>query len=65
MGFFDRLNELPRHKSKKELDEHFDKMNLEKGDFLAMVMAGFAVFVPILLGLGLIILLFMKLFRAI
>jgi len=47
---FTRL--LGKQKSKKELDEHYDKMEqleLEKGDFLAMVIAAFITFLPVLL----------------
>jgi len=36
-------------KTKEELDEHYDKIELEKGDFLAMVIAAFITFLPVLL----------------
>jgi hypothetical protein len=65
MGFFERLNNLPKDKTKEELDEHYSKMNLEKNDFLAMVLAGFRVFTPILIVLLAVLLLMMWFFRAI
>ena len=39
---------LPKKKSKEELDRHYENIELEKGDFLAMVIAAFIVFLPIL-----------------
>jgi hypothetical protein len=45
-----RLKEiLGKQKTKKELDEHYDKVELEKGDFLAMVIAAFITFIPVLI----------------
>ena len=45
-----RLRErLPKRKSKEELDKHYESLELEKGDLLAMVIAGLITFVPILL----------------
>ena len=38
-----------KKKTKEELDEHYDKMELEKGDFMAMVIAAFITFLPVLL----------------
>jgi len=43
---------LGKKKTKEELDAHYDKMEeveLEKGDFLAMVIAAFITFLPVLL----------------
>ena len=49
----DRLRErLPKKKTKAELDEHYksiDAAKLEKGDFLAMVIAAFITFFPVLI----------------
>ena len=40
---------LPKKKTKEELDEHYDKIELEKGDFLAMVIAAIITFLPVLI----------------
>jgi len=43
---------LPKKKSKEELDKHYsdvEKVGLEKGDFLAMVIAAFITFIPVLI----------------
>jgi len=46
----DRLKEIfSRKKSKEELDKHYESIELEKGDFLAMVIAGIITFLPILI----------------
>ena len=51
--FFGRFGEifakLGKKKTKEELDKHYEGMNLEKGDFLAMVIAAFITFFPILI----------------
>jgi hypothetical protein len=52
MQFFERWRTLPRNKSKKELDEHYQQMDVEKGDMPAMFLAGFLAFGPILLVLA-------------
>jgi len=36
-------------KTKEELDEHYKNIELEKGDFLAMVIAAFITFLPVLI----------------
>jgi len=49
---------LGKKKTKEELDAHYDKMEeveLEKGDFLAMVIAAFITFLPVLLIASLVI----------
>jgi flagellar biosynthesis/type III secretory pathway M-ring protein FliF/YscJ len=46
---FDRFKASFVKKTKQELDEHYDKIELEKGDFLAMVIAAFITFLPVLL----------------
>jgi hypothetical protein len=52
MIFPGRLRELlPKQKTKEELDEHYDNIELEKGDFLAMVIAAFITFMPILIAI--------------
>jgi len=38
-----------RKKTKEELDEHYKNVELEKGDFFAMVIAAFLTFLPVLL----------------
>jgi len=40
---------LGKKKTKEELDAHYEKMDLEKGDFPAMVIAAIITFFPILL----------------
>jgi len=46
----DRLREIfSRKKTKEELDKHYEKIELEKGDFLAMVIAGIITFLPVLI----------------
>jgi hypothetical protein len=40
---------LPKKKTREELDEHYNKIELEKGDFLAMVIAAFITFFPVLI----------------
>ena len=40
---------LAKQKTKEELDEHYDNVELEKGDFLAMVIAAVVTFFPILI----------------
>jgi hypothetical protein len=50
MFFPERLRELlPKKKTKEELDKHFEGLELEKGDFLAMVIAAFITFFPVLI----------------
>ena len=50
---FSRFKEvLSKKKTKQELDEHYDKMEeveLEKGDFLAMVIAALITFLPVVI----------------
>jgi len=38
-----------KKKTKEELDAHYDSIELEKGDFLAMVIAALIVFLPVLI----------------
>jgi len=46
----DRLKEIfSRKKTKEELDKHYESVELEKGDFLAMVIAGIITFLPVLI----------------
>ena len=50
MFFPKRLRELfKKEKTPKELNEHYKNIELEKGDFLAMVIAAFLTFFPVLL----------------
>lgn len=63
MSFFDRLNDLKRYQNIPAAQE--EKLNLEKGDLVALVIAAFKVFLPILIVLGVITLAVMKFFRAI
>ena len=53
MSILDRFREnLPKKKTREELDEHYarmDKVKLEKGDLPAMIIAAFITFFPILI----------------
>jgi hypothetical protein len=56
---------LPKKKTKEELDRHYDEVELEKGDFLAMVIAAVITFFPVLIVVfavlaGLLWLLFLR-----
>ena len=49
MFFPKRLKDMfKKEKTKEELDEHYKNVELEKGDFLAMVIAAFITFFPVL-----------------
>ena len=64
MRFFERWRSLPRSKTKEELDAHYKDMDLEKGDLLAMIAAGFIAFAPLLLVVALVALVMLLLFGA-
>jgi len=50
MFFPKRLKDiLKKEKTKEELDEHYKNIELEKGDFLAMVIAAIITFLPVLI----------------
>ncbi|MCL2030608.1 MAG: hypothetical protein FWG93_03600 [Oscillospiraceae bacterium] len=50
MNPFNRLRRVfERKKTQEELDEHYQNVELEKGDFLAMVIAALITFLPVLL----------------
>jgi len=50
MSMFSRFSErMPKRKTKEELDEHYENVKLEKGDFLAMVIAAFITFFPVVI----------------
>ncbi|MDR2599172.1 MAG: hypothetical protein LBC73_02745 [Oscillospiraceae bacterium] len=50
MQIFSKLKEsLGRKKTKEELDAHYDSIELEKGDFPAMVIAALITFVPVVI----------------
>jgi len=53
--FFDRFKTAFKKKSKEELDAHYDGIELEKGDFLAMLIAAVITFVPIILVILLVL----------
>lgn len=63
MSFFDRLNDLKRYENIPATQE--EKLDLEKGDVIALIIAAFRVFLPILIVLGVITLAVMKFFAAI
>ncbi len=46
--------DLFKNKSKKELDEHYNNLQLEKGDLPAMIIAALITFGPIIIGVSLI-----------
>ena len=50
--FREILRKLSKKKTKEELDEHYsniEKIGLEKGDFLAMLIAAVVTFFPVLI----------------
>lgn len=47
---FEKLkSKLPKPKTEEELDEYYDKLELEKGDIPAMIIAALITFVPVAL----------------
>ncbi len=55
MMLFDKFNyKFLKEKSKKELDEHYDNIKLEKGDLPAMLIAAFITFMPLVITITLI-----------
>jgi len=40
---------LPKKKSKEELDEHYENVELEKGDFMAMIIAAVITILPVVI----------------
>jgi len=40
---------LPKNKTQEQLDKHYDNVELEKGDFLAMCIAAVITFMPVLI----------------
>ena len=57
---------LPKEKTEEELDEHYDRMeqmDLEKGDFFAMIVGAFMALWPVLLIVAAIVLIPMLIFR--
>ncbi len=55
MIWFDKFNsKFLKEKSKKELDEHYDNIELEKGDLTAMLIAAFITFMPLVIIITLI-----------
>ncbi len=65
MSFFDRLRELSEYGRKNRPEAKQEQLDLEKGDFFAMLIAALGAFLPVLLVLGLITMAVMWLFRAI
>jgi hypothetical protein len=50
MFFPRRIKErFNKKKTKEELDEHYKNVELEKGDFLAMLIAALITFLPVLI----------------
>jgi len=50
MFFPKRLRDLfKKEKTKEELDEHYKNIELEKGDYFAMLIAAFITFFPVLI----------------
>ncbi len=45
---------LPREKSKKELEQHYKDLELERGDLAAMLIAAFITFAPIVVIISLV-----------
>ncbi len=49
-----KKSNLLKEKNKSELDEHYQNIKLEKGDFLAMLIAALISFAPIIIIITLI-----------
>ena len=51
MSFLERFRSLlPKEKTPEELEEHYNKMeDLEKKDYIAMLIAAFITFMPIVI----------------
>ncbi len=48
--FFNKLSDsIKNKKTKKELSKRYDNIELEKGDLLAMLIAAFTVFMPLII----------------
>ncbi len=55
MSIFDRFRKrLPTGKTKEELKEHFDNIELEKGDLTAMLIAALITFTPLIIIISLV-----------
>lgn len=65
MGFFERVRQLPRHKTRAQLEAHYDQLEMKKGDFPAMIIAAITAIVPFLLIIFGALWLIMKLFRVV
>ena len=66
MSFFKRWRELPKDKTKEELDAHFDRMEemeLGKGEYFAMIVGAWMALWPVLLIVAIIVLIPMLFFR--
>ncbi len=50
MSFFSGLQNIKKNqKSKKQLEQHYESLELEKGDLLAMFIAAFITFGPLII----------------
>jgi len=50
MSLLSRVSErLTKKRTKEELDEHYKNVKLEKGDFLAMLIAAVITFFPVVI----------------
>ncbi len=56
--------DLFKDKTKEELNEHYDKLELEKGDFTAMVIAAVLTFGPVIIAVSAIYIIIALLFGA-
>ncbi len=45
---------LFKEKTKQELDEHYENLELERGDLLAMLIAAFITFAPLIVVISLV-----------
>ncbi len=53
---FEKLRALlPKEKTKEELNSHYEQTELEKGDLLAMMIAAFITFAPVILAVALVV----------
>ncbi len=55
MKFLEKYKKaLPKKKSKEELDEHYNNMDLDKSDYVAMLIAGLITFGPLVVFISLV-----------
>ncbi len=55
MSLFDKYRDrMPKERNKESLDEHYDNIELEKGDLAAMLIAALITFGPLILVISIV-----------